>query len=296
MITFAKKTEMKNTDVRVDPAHPYIRQLDAIAQKGVVVIDDIPGPPSVGEPYIASNLLIIVCHQGAIINDHAEEFALHAHDISILMPDQIAIPLSVTQDFRATNVAVSKAFYERLHQCYPYTRYSAHFRRRPPCHLTEEQFACALDLVNLIRNTSRSESKHRQEMLMQLISILLNMLGEYHVKNYPDEMAGSEVLFSRFYEAIIEHYRESREMAYYAKMLNLSAKYFSQLIKSETGTSATEWINTYVIIQAKMLLSSRKDMTVQQISYYLGFSEQASFSRFFKTNTGISPSEYRTKV
>jgi len=35
------------------------------------------------------------------------------------------------------------------------------------------------------------------------------------------------------------------------------------------------------------------DMTIQQISQYLGFSEQASFSRYFKANTGLSPTEYR---
>lgn len=283
-------------NLEVDPQHPYIRHLDDIIEREVVVIDNIPAPPAVGEePYIANDCLIIVCHQGQIINPDYDEYALKAHHISILLPGQIAIPLKVTPDFRATNVAISRQFYEQMRLRYPYTRGSQQFRRRPPCHLTEEQFVTARDLVNVIRTISNSKSLYRREMLMQLICVLCNLLSEYHIANYPDEEVGKESLFSRFYENIILHYRKSREVAYYASLHNLSPKRFAALIKAETDTSASEWINNYVIIQAKMLLDSRPDMTIQQISFYLGFSEQASFSRFFKTNTGISPTEYREK-
>ncbi len=287
---------MKEAKVIVDPSHPYIRLLDDIKKQDVIVIDDIPAPPSIGQAYIASNCLIIVCHQGQIINADNDEYALRAHDISILLPNQIAVPQRVTDDFRATNVAVSRAFYDQMRLRYPYTRNAALFRSRPPCHLTEEQFASALNLVNAIRNISKSQSIHRREMLVQLLCVLINMLGEYHVSNYPDEEPGTENLFSNFYENIILHYRESRELAYYAKLHNLTPKHFAKLIKSETGISATEWIANYTIIQAKMILDARRDMTVQQISYLLGFSEQASFSRFFKAHTNLTPTEYREKT
>lgn len=85
-----------------------------IDKRDVVVIDDIPSPPLVGEAYIASNLLIIVCQQGAILNDEVPEFALRTHDVSILMPDQIMLPKAITPDLRCTNIAISRRFYERL--------------------------------------------------------------------------------------------------------------------------------------------------------------------------------------
>ncbi len=286
---------MKDINLQPDPTHPYIRLLDTLKEQDVIVIDNIPAPPLIGQAYIAEDCLIIVCHQGRIINMQNEEYALRAHDISILLPDQYAMPERVTDDFIATNVAMSRAFFEKLRLRYPYTRYASFFRRRPPCNLTEEQFARAMSMVNTIRDVSRSESKHRHEMLIQLLSILLNMLGECHVANYPDEEPGKESLFSRFYENIIGHYRVSRELTYYAKLQSLSAKHFATLIKAETGINATEWITNYAITQAKMLLNSRKDLTIQQISFFLGFSEQGSFSRFFKTNTGLTPSEFREK-
>lgn len=279
----------------VDPSHPYIRHLTDIDEQDVVVIDNIPSPPLVGEAYIASNLLIIVCHQGAILNDEVPEFALRAHDVSILMPDQILLPKAITPDLRCTNIAISRRFYERLLHQYPYTRFGSFYRRRPPCLLTEQQFTSVLDAVNLIRTVSRSESQHREERLVHLLCILLSMLGEYHAANYGDEKPGRESLFSRFYELLIKHHCESHEMAFYADKCCLSPKHFSEVIRRETGISANDWISTYVTICAKTLLNSRGDMTVQQISYHLGFSEQASFSRFFKANTGMSPTEYKER-
>jgi len=292
--SLADENLVESTNKKADPSHPYLRHLDAIREREVVVIDNIPGPPLVGnEAYIAENCLVIICHQGAITNSTNDEYSLYAHDVSILLPDQIAIPQQVTDDFLATNVAISREFYEQLRVRYPYTRNAPLFRRRPPCHLNEEQFQSVISLVNTIRTISLSDSLHRHEILVQLICVLFNMLSEYHLSNYPDEESGNDSLFSRFYENIIKHHSKSREVLYYARLQNLSPKYFAMLIKAETGIAATDWINNYVISEAKMLLDSRSDMTIQQISFHAGFSEQASFSRFFRKYTGLSPKEYR---
>ncbi len=105
---------MKEITPEADPSHPYIRLLEDIKKHDVVVIDNIPAPPLVGQAYIAENCLVIVCHQGKIINVRNEEYALRAHDISVLLPQQYAMPERVTDDFRATNVAMSRQFYEQL--------------------------------------------------------------------------------------------------------------------------------------------------------------------------------------
>ena len=57
----------------------------------------------------------------------------------------------------------------------------------------------------------------------------------------------------------------------------------------------SEWIDRYVALQAKAMLQQQRHLTIQQVADRLGFTEQASFSRFFKTKTGLSPTEYREK-
>ena len=101
------------------------------------------------------------------------------------------------------------------------------------------------------------------------------------------------LLFRRFYDLLALHYKEHRDVQYYAQLLCLSPKYFGSLIKKEMGISAGQCIAHYVVIQSKTLLHYRPDLTVQQISQRLGFDDPMSFSRYFKASVGISPKEYR---
>ena len=102
-------------------------------------------------------------------------------------------------------------------------------------------------------------------------------------------------LFRRFQYAVVNHFRESREVKYYANLLCLSPKYFGSIIKEHTGISASGWISRYVIVQAKSLLRHSKNLNIQQISFYLGFPDPAAFTRYFKANAGMSPKEYRAQ-
>jgi AraC-like DNA-binding protein len=76
--------------------------------------------------------------------------------------------------------------------------------------------------------------------------------------------------------------------------LSLTPKYLSQIIKASTGKSANEWIDEYVMLEAKALLKSTT-MTIQQISDELNFPSQSFFGKYFKRCEGVSPKEYREK-
>ena len=66
----------------------------------------------------------------------------------------------------------------------------------------------------------------------------------------------------------------------------------SKLIKTATGKSAPEWIDAYVILEAKNLLKYSSD-NIKQIVFKLNFPNQSVFYKFFKSRTGMTPSEYR---
>lgn len=74
--------------------------------------------------------------------------------------------------------------------------------------------------------------------------------------------------------------------------LHLSANYFGDLIKKETGVSAQEYIQTNVIDLAKEKIFDF-DKSISEVSYELGFKYPQHFNRLFKKKVGVTPNEYR---
>ena len=74
--------------------------------------------------------------------------------------------------------------------------------------------------------------------------------------------------------------------------LNLSANYFGDLVKKETGKTAQEYIQLKVIDVAKEKIFDRTK-SVNQVAYELGFKYPQHFTRLFKQKVGYTPNEYR---
>jgi AraC-like DNA-binding protein len=272
--------------------HPYLQSKEKMTGEEVMVLDDITAAPVYREEFMTDDMLIVVCHRGAT---WSERGTLEKHDVSVLLPHEIIRAKFSSEDFLHTLVVLSHDFYERLRHSYLYTRYTSYHRDRAKTHLSDEQYEFVNNALSMLRTMTKVHSRHRSEMLFQQISILLNMLGEFRKENYPDEVVIEPhmTLFNRFYESLTQHYKESHEVAFYAKMFDLTPKYFSAIIKKETGASAIKWISEYVTVQAKQLLDIHKEYTVLQVSREIGFSDQATFSRYFRKYTGMTPREYR---
>ena len=99
----------------------------------------------------------------------------------------------------------------------------------------------------------------------------------------------------QFLQLVKLNYKEHREVGFYADKMNISAKYMTTLIKNASGKSALQWIEDYVILDAKAQLSSTVN-TIQQITFDLNFPSQSIFGRYFKRAVGMSPTEYRASL
>jgi AraC-like DNA-binding protein len=109
-----------------------------------------------------------------------------------------------------------------------------------------------------------------------------------------DKLPRQEELVHKFLADLQDHYRTERNISFYADRLHVTPKYLSKVIKDHNGLSAKEWIESYVMMEAKALLKST-DRTIQQISDELNFPTQSFFGKFFKRSAGISPLEYRKR-
>jgi len=104
----------------------------------------------------------------------------------------------------------------------------------------------------------------------------------------------SEEYYNKFMLLLNQYFKHERTIGFYASKLYITPKYLTSLIKKTSGKTAMEWINDSVIMEAKNLLKY-SDMSIQDISEYLNFSNQSFFAQYFKRFSGCSPSAYRNR-
>ena len=280
--------------------HPLEALNKEIERQGVVVIDDVNYMPSYGEPYISPHLVIVLCHEGVSRGEQdMRPFVFRRHDFSVVYPNHTIMAKETSDDYRVSLIVISKSFYEQIRHRLTYGN-SQVFYNQLVIHVADEHYQCLCDAVRLLKSVGRVDISRRTEVIADILDLLSLLADEFRQKTKAQtafrsskNAAGSRSYFNSFYESLVNHFRESREVRYYARQLCLSPKYFGTIIKQETGVSAGDWIARYVIIRAKTLLRYRPDLTIQQVYQRLGFSDAASFSRYFKNNTGMTAKEYR---
>jgi YesN/AraC family two-component response regulator len=105
-------------------------------------------------------------------------------------------------------------------------------------------------------------------------------------------MGRKDELFMQFVESVKEHYIKHRNIVFYADLLCVSPKYLSSVVHLVSGKYATDWINQYVVLEAKTLLRS-DGVSIKDVSNRLHFANQSFFAKYFKQHTGYTPKEYK---
>lgn len=134
----------------------------------------------------------------------------------------------------------------------------------------------------------------KQKVLCMLQAALYEMMdiNSAGVEKEPAARSRKEEIMARFILAVSENFRTHRQVSFYADALCITPKHLSSVVKEMSGRTAGDWIENYVVMEAKVLLKTT-DMTIQEISAYLNFANQSFFGKYFKHHTDIAPTEYR---
>jgi len=266
-------------------------------EQDIVVLDEVNTVPVLNTEYHTHYYYIGMCLSGRTLGQYNyRETDFKAGDICWIMPDHVISHSYVSDDYRVMSVYISKSLYNTFMERGSLGRFYYPVRT-VILSLKPDQFQTMADALRLLGKLAQLDHPQRIELLTSMCHIL-STLGDEFIRQkhpeYPRRQSKNEELFERFYESLVKNYRMSHEVAFYAREFCLTPKYFATVIKKTTGIAASEWINRYIIVEAKWLLRTQK--TIQQIAHHLGFSEQSSFSRFFKMNTGITPTEFREQL
>lgn len=123
----------------------------------------------------------------------------------------------------------------------------------------------------------------------------LNFILAHETKGgAPAKTSNKETFVHKFVGLLIEHGDREHNPSFYADKLCISVQYLSLILKEVSGETANAWISGYLITRIKVLLR-KPDMTIQQITEIVNFSDQSSLGKFFKKHVGIPPKKYKEK-
>ena len=166
-------------------------------------------------------------------------------------------------------------------------------------HLSAEEVEVFRGVIAMIeQELKHAIDKHTRELIVSNIELLLNYCLRFYDRQFitREEINHSVVKkFSTLLDDYISHNAERDGLptvAYFADKCCYSPKYFGELVKTETGRTAKDFINDRILKKAKELLMS-DTLNIKQISLHLGFEYPQHFVRFFKVHTGKTPSDYR---
>lgn len=236
------------------------------------------------------------------VSFNLHEFKLKKDSIFIFTPKNV-LQVNSQQYFKADVIAISPDFMRRINiDIKNMMPLFLKFVENPALTLTPEESRSMRGMIAQIERETRGPETHFSfDIVSGLIAATIYKVGDimYHyLAEHPEGQNNShnraKEYFKQFTHLLGEHFREERSVGFYARQLCITPKYLTTLIKRISGQSVSEWIDNYVILEAKTLLKY-STMSIQEIAYYLNFPNQSFFGSYFKRNTGMSPSQYKAQ-
>ena len=167
-------------------------------------------------------------------------------------------------------------------------------------HLSENEQNTLNQIIQLIQDEIKERiDNHSKQVLVSNIELLLNYSKRFYERQFNTRSATNSDIVSKVELLLKEYYSVNQliekgqpTIQYLADNCHLSASYLSDLLAKETGRSAKDHINDFIVDKAKHLLLGTTD-SISGIAYTLGFNYPHYFGRLFKQKSGKTPQEYR---
>ncbi len=249
-------------------------------------------------PFKLNFNVAMLCTRGLVhVRLNLIEYDLQENDVLIALPGSIGECLSFSEDYQmAVMVYPEDVQFDGGDTALALT-FRNFLNRQPVLHLNGKEMEEVLTLYHLMREKISQPANRLTHEVLDCYLKLLCLSGYQWLIDHDKEMEKKEAsdrkhfIFNRFISLVQKHYAQQREISFYADKMCLTPKYLSIVVREASGRYAKEWIKDYVVLEAKVLLRSRK-YTAQQVGDMLHFPNASFFGKYFKAATGCTPKEY----
>lgn len=249
-------------------------------------------------PVQVTMAITFICMRGFIeMSIGLQSYTLKANQSVLIIPGTFFQIKNVSDDNRCVFMAISPGFVNYTQDIKLGVEFGRMITEHPIHIMDEEEIKELLMLYGIVKKKLMNpDFQFKEDIVRSFLSIVkCNILQQFIVqRNLEREEKPSnrkEEIFFSFMSAVREYYKQNRNIGFYAEKLFMSPKYLSSVVHDVSGKYATEWINEYVILEAKAMLRS-PGISVKDVTNNLNFANQSFFAKYFKQHTGYTPREY----
>lgn len=253
--------------------------------------------------YFRAFSYMLVTHGRAEMTVDQRRHVLTANTIVSQSPLHQVRFLSVSADFEFKVMAVTQGMVDSLRQVDIRPRVVEGLRThlRPVSILTASEArtveACFDDLSGCVE---RRGHHYRRELVENSIcrffleydNIFLSRTDDG--AEAPARSARQQEIVDTFVGLVSENMPGHTDVGYYCGRMSITAQYLTRVMKSQTGLRPSDFIREMLYAEARNLLAHR-GMSVQEVAFRLGFSDQSAFGKFFRRCSGVAPSRFARK-
>lgn len=278
-----------------------------VSQEGIELhfIENYVVKTSAKEPFLVDNLSMILIQSGKFkikVEERVQDLA--AFDLLVIPQNSFCSVMEVQDKLQLFLVCFSPQFASQKHESKLLVDFIDFFNSRILKKITiEEKDFLVLSMTSKLFYFGNEDAKTKnndlgyrfRQITFYLLLFVLRSVYTKHSSEYTLAFKRKEELTARFFNLLWVHYKKQHSVQFYADTLFITSGYLNKSVLEIIGKTVKTLINETIIIEAKNLLEDPR-RSITQIAGELGFSTGFIFSTFFKKQTSISPSQYRSNI
>ncbi len=258
-----------------------------------LIFNELHGERHIHKPHQHDFFIIVLFDEAkGVHNIDFIDYKIGNKQIHLLFPGQVH-KWNIETDTTGYQLMIGRDFFESFSSSFRFS--FAQYHNHPVIELSQESYNLLQYEFLAIKNELES-TDCLQELISSRTSVLASIISKEASKIFADhDIYQTETRIAKFQELIDIYFKEEKLVSFYASKLHISANYLNILCKKYLKISATQLIQQRIILESKRHLKATA-LSVKEIAFELGFVDHAYFSNFFKTQTGITPTNFREQL
>jgi len=180
-------------------------------------------------------------------------------------------------------------FPDNLHLLRPFS--FLHFNTSPILTIPDNEIKFILNIFERLLLIYESEEKNDSKLIVWYLMALFEEVNKYSFSQKNELKNTAAQITQQFKDVLTQHIYTHRTVQEFAQLLFVTPNHLNKCVKKTLNKTAQTLLNEMLILEAKSLLKY-SNLSISQIAHQLCESTPSNFSRFFKNQTGITPTDY----